>query len=152
LFLFFSIDTQAQLFSNYIDVNTNSILNFTINDAASLENSQTINNAISIRVRSVTNACRVYARLSNFTAPAGFYPSTSPLALDWTSDTSPNAGSLAKNLISLEVTDKLLFTQPQMFFLYSYYQFNYNLVLQNLSYDYPPGYYNFTILFTMTQP
>lgn len=138
--------------NNYIQIYTNAGINFTIDEPASLETPQTITNAITIRLRCRKKASNVYARISNFNVPPGFYATNSPLYLDWTSDTSPNTSNLSTVPIQLEVYDKLLFTQPKMSQSPSYYQYNYALKLDGLSYDYPPGNYNFTILFTMTQP
>ena len=150
--LLISVFTKAQNSNNYLQVFTNTGINFLIDDPAALENPQTINGAFTIRVRTKKKTCYVYARISNYNAPSGFYPASSPLALDWTGDSSPNAFNITTAPITLEAYDKLLFSQPKMSNSPSYYQFYYDLKLSGLSYDYPPGNYNFTILFTMTHP
>jgi len=139
----------AQNSNNYFQVLTNTGLNFNLDEPNDIENGKTLTNALTLRLKTKNQNCSVYARLYNYSAPAGFYPSSSPLYLDWTSDNSNNAGNLVTTSNSIESYDKLLFTQPKSATVFSYY---YNLYLSAVGYDYPPGNYNFTLLFTMTQP
>lgn len=138
--------------NNYLQLTVYNGLNFYINDPLDLESAQTIGNALKIRIRCRSKTAAIYARLYSYNAPSGFYPSSSPLWLHWSSDTSPNVSLASTSPISVETYDKLLFTQPKMSNSPSYYEFYYNFQLSGLSYDYPPGNYNFTIMFTMTQP
>lgn len=139
----------AQNATNNLQLYTNTGLNFTCSDPAELENDQTIAGAITLVVRTKSSNCSIYARMSSFLGPSGFVTGTYPIQLDWISDNSPNAGNLVTSAFTLTSSDQRLFTQSKTSKTYS---FNYNLILKAPGYTYPPGHYNFTILFTMTQP
>lgn len=135
--------------NNYLEVNTNSNLSFTCNDPKDLESVQTIYNAISLKFKTKNNDCSIYAKISSYNYPYGASPSNIPIELDYTSDNSPNAQNLLRDPVQLSYYDQRLFVQPQRSQTFHFY---YDLRLQALGYDYPPGKYDFTILFTMTQP
>lgn len=139
----------AQNSNNYLEVNTNTGLNFTCNDPSDLENDQTISGALTVRIRSRNNSCGVYAKISSFIGPPGFSTTTYPIQLDYTSTNSNRANGIITNPITLTTTNQLLFQQLSSNSVFSYY---YNLILKAPGYTYPLGHYNFVILFTMTQP
>jgi len=146
--LFFIETSLAQDANNFLQVNTNATLNFIFDDPSDIESPQIIPNAISIQVRSKDKSCNISARLSAFTYPYSFVPSSSMIALNWTSDNSNKKFNLNPNPVYLNAMDQLLFSQnkhPQIF------TYNYNLIFQPAGYDMVPGTYSFTILFTMTQ-
>ncbi len=144
---------KAQNADNHMVVQANTALNFMITSPADLETEQVLPNAIKLSVKSKQVGCSIFARLSNFTAPAGYYSASSPLALEWSFDTSNKDYDLNKNKISLSASDVFLFSQKKKVGGgnddFDYY---YNLILDAPGYNFVPGTYNFTILFTMTQP
>lgn len=149
VFLISAARLNAQSSTNYLQLFTNMGLNFTLNEPSDVENIQTLSNAITLKVRTQTN-CSVYARISSYNVPSGFYIVDSPLQLDWVSDNSSTTGNLVTGAFDLSTFDQRLFTQTKTGG--NVYYYNYNLVLQPVGYDYPPGNYNFTLMFTMTQP
>lgn len=138
----------AQDLNNYIQVDANTNLNFILDDAADLESTQTIPNAISIKLRSRQDHCNVSAQITSFTYPFSFVPTAGLLALQWTSDNSNKDYSLITGPILLSTMSQLLFVQKKHPHIFT---FNYNLLLYPTGYNMVPGSYNFTILFTMTQ-
>lgn len=139
----------AQNSNNYLEVITNTSLNFTCDAPEDLENDQTINNAITLRVRSRNSNCTISARLSTYIGPAGFSTTTYPLQLDYTSTNSTRSYNLNANPITLTTSNLTLFNQYNSNSVFNYY---YNLIFKAPGYTYPLGQYNFVILFTMTQP
>jgi hypothetical protein len=124
---------------------------FIINDATKIETPQVISNAFMLSVYSKTHNCSVYARISSWTVPTGFIPTSSPLALDFNSTTAPSSAysNLYTQPLTLSTTNQLLFSQYKSSLTRTYF---YNINLDALGYDYIPGTYNWEITFTMTQP
>jgi len=150
--ILFSVRALAQNSNNYIQIFANTGLNFSITDATNIETDQTLNNAITIRVKSKTSNCSVYAKISSYSYPSSYVPTSSLIALDWTGDNSNKDYSLNQSAILLQPYDQLLFTQRKMPSSSNVYDFYYNLVFKSPGYSLVPGNYNFTIMFTMTQP
>lgn len=140
---------SAQNSTNYMQIITNSSLNFYIDSPSDLETAHTKYNALTVRVRTKSKSCHVSARISNYSVPAGFYPTSSPIQLDFTSTTASNASYIYSGPLALNVYDQLLFAQYKNGSTYNYY---YNVIMGPLDYSYVPGNYSFTILFTMVQP
>ncbi len=139
----------AQNGNNYLEVITNTSLNFTCDAPEDLENDQTINNAITLRVRSRNSNCTISAKLNTFLGPSGFSTTTYPLQLDYTSTNSTRAYNVNTNPVTLTMSNLTLFNQYSSNSIFNYY---YNLILKAPGYTYPLGQYNYVILFTMTQP
>lgn len=133
---------------NYMEVNTNTTLNFVCDGPEDLENDIILSNAITLNLRTKNSDSRVYVKLQSYNAPGG-NTGNCPLKIDWTSDNSNNVQSLVRDPLQLTNMDQMLFAQPQRSNPLS---FQYDLILSALGYDYPAGQYSFTILFTMTQP
>lgn len=130
------------------DVQVNSGLNFTLSQPDHLENKQTIYNALKLQLKSKKNDCSVYAKVTNYTTPNGAPSNSIPLELEHRNNTSKKVYGLVNNL-QLTHYDQQLFSNKKD---NSNNNFFYDLNLLPLGYDYPEGQYNFTILFTMTQP
>jgi uncharacterized protein YaiE (UPF0345 family) len=145
LFLF------AQSSSNYLQVSVLNAINFQFNTPAELETMQTVSNAIRIRIRTRSDAYRVYVDISDYNAPNGYYPTSSPLAVKWSSDTSPTATNVATSPVYIDGYDRLLFRQPQMSTTPAYYDFIYHVQIDPVGYEFPVDNYTFTLLFTMVQ-
>lgn len=133
---------------NYFDVEATSSLHFTVSQPSHFENVQTINNAFKFKFKTKNSNCRVSAKVSNYTVPRGASTNTIPLELHHSSNNSNSVSSLVYNL-HLTNYDQQLFAQKKA---NQTFHFSYDLNLLPLGYDYPEGQYNFTILFTMTQP
>lgn len=151
LFFLLPIFSKAQNASNNLLVVFNGNFYFNINSIEDMESEQIQNNAITIRVKTRNNNASVYAKLSSYSMPAGAYITSSPVAIKFASSTSSNYQSMNTQKIMLTTVDQFLFTQPKHA-NNGYKEFRYNFILGPLSYDYNPGNYGFTILFTMTQP
>lgn len=138
----------AQDANNHIELNTLLPLVFTCNTAASLENSQTLPSALQLKLATKSKPCIIFAKLSSYTAPAGFSLPSVPLTLQYVMDTSPATTVINTQPINLQTYDQQLFTSTKLGFYYYYF---YSLILQPLGYDYPAGTYTFVITYTMTQ-
>lgn len=147
--LLFSLRSYSQNSTNQLILSTNTGLNYSCTDPTDLETDTRIASALTLTVKTAASNCSIYARIFYFSGPSGFTTTTYPLDIDWTSDTSPNAGNLVTARLSLTASDQRLFTQPRTS---STYAFNYDLWLDAPGYNYPVGHYNYIILFTMTQP
>lgn len=133
---------------HYLQVNTHQGLNFICSTPAQLENPQTINNALTLTFKSKKKQCSMHVKVSSYNIPRGADRNNVPLELLWTSDNSPNAYNVVKTM-QLSRHDQQLFVQPARS---QTYHFRYDLRLKALGYDYPSGHYNYTLMFTMTQP
>lgn len=134
---------------NYLEVSVNSLCNFTCSMPEHLENEQTINNAVSLKFKTKNSDCSIYAKIGSYSYPYGASFSTLDFRLKYRSDNSSNVQSLVTNAIRLSQTDQRLFRQPKRSQTFHFY---YDAVLGPLGYEAPTGRYDFTVIFTMTQP
>lgn len=134
--------------NNYLEVEQTGNLNFTVNDPEEFEDPQVATSAVRLRLKTQRAACAVYVRVSSYNVPQGASQSNIPLELDHRTDNSDNVTSLVRDPLRLSSTDQRLFVQPKSKNTYTY---NYDLRLAPVGYQFPPGQYNFTIMFTMTQ-
>lgn len=132
---------------NSFEVQANSGLNFTISQPSHFENKQTIFNALKIKFKTKSSNCSVYAKVINYNTPRDA-PQDIPLELEHRNNNSKDVYGLAYK-VHLSQYDQRLFVQKKD---NRNFNFFYDLNLLPLGYDYPEGQYNFTILFTMTQP
>lgn len=130
------------------DVHVNTGLNFTLSQPSHLENKQSIFNAFKIQFKSKKSDCTVFAKVSNYTAPNGAPTNNIPLELEHRNNNGNKVYGLVNTLHLTQYDQKLFSIQKDK----RNNNFFYNLNLLPLGYDYPEGQYNFTILFTMTQP
>lgn len=134
---------------NSLEVQAQTTLSFVVNKPADFESTQVKNNALKINLTTKKSNCSVFARVSSYTTPLGADKGNIPLELQFRSDNSSNATSIVTTPIQLTASDKRLFVQPKSS---KNFTFQYDLRLMPLGYNYPEGQYNFTILYTMTQP
>lgn len=134
---------------NYLEVEAQTGLNFSVTGPNDFENPQTKTNAIKLKFKTKDKDCSVYAKVSDYTTPKGADKSNIPLELELRNDNGKKTMSLVTTAIQLTNYDQRLFVQPKDKQAFNFF---YDLRLQPLGYDYPEGQYNFTILFTMTQP
>lgn len=134
---------------NYLEVSNLSNLQFSVMQQEDFENTQTVHNGIKLHIKTRNNNTSLYARITDYTTPAGADKSIIPLALKHRLDNSGNVNSLVTIPLQLTYQDQRLFMQPKANQAFNFF---YDLQLLPLGYDYPEGQYNFTIMFTMTQP
>lgn len=144
---------KGQNKNNYVNVNAYSTA-FSLASATDLETQKVKSNAFQIMVVSKSNdQFNLYARVSSASSSTGTQMPASMLSVKLNS-ISP-AITASYNTITLSNNDQLLqqIQTSWLFWLfYSSITLTYDLQLGPVGYDYPPGNYNFTILFTMTQP
>lgn len=146
--------SPAQNSYNYMEVNANTMLIWGLNTVNEIENNQTIQGALTIRVRNLTTPPSyraVYVRCSYVIAPPGFSVPYIPLQLDYTSDNSPHETNLITTPLDITTTNQRLFTHRR----HSYggpYSFNYNLVHKATDWEFAPGLYIYVLTFTFTNP
>ena len=143
----------SQNSNNFINIVSNTSLNWNINTVTEIENDQTINSAITIRVknRSSPSYRSVYVRCSSIIGPPGFTIPYIPLQLDHTSNNSPNESNLITTPLTITTTNQRLFTHARHS-SNSTYSFNYNLIHTATNWSFPPGTYNYTLTFTFVNP
>lgn len=134
---------------NYLEVDVQSGLNFTISGPDDFENAQIKPNAIKLKFMTRDSDCSIYAKVATYTTPNGANKNTIPLELELRSNNGKKAMGVVTAPLQLTNYDQRLFVQPKDKQAFNFF---YDLKLQPLGYDYPEGQYNFNILFTMTQP
>ncbi|WP_276133785.1 hypothetical protein [Polluticoccus soli] len=150
LLVLLSLHGYSQNLDNYIQVISNTSLNFSLNTVAKIEADQTISNALTLQLSSKDKNREVYARVSSVTSPSGFtLTSPYPVKLLFVSHNSSNVSNLVSTALQLTNTDQRLFSQKK---LNSDVQFIYSLIFAATNWSYPPGNYSFTILYTLTPP
>jgi len=121
---------------------------FSFTNVSSIETQQVNTNAFQIAVNSkASNTFSILAKVSSSTSSTGTPLPASMLAVRLNS-VSP-AVTANYNIITLSTTDQLL---QQVTTNNNSSTFNYDLLSGPVGYNYAPGTYNLTILFTMTQP
>jgi len=148
----FSTSCFAQNQNNYFQIISTASLNYLLSSPSDVETPYVATNAIGLRVFSKNNNCTVYARLNSFTYPTGFSPTNGLFALKWNYDISNKDYNLVTSTIPLSNTDQFLFNQKKMPSNANTYDYFYDLIFTTPGYLLVPGIYNFSILFTMTQP
>ena len=144
--LLFCITASGQNKNNYLLL-TASNTGFTLTNASSIETQQVNTNAFQIAVTSkASSTFSILAKVSSTTSSTGTPLPASMLAVRLNS-VSPTV-TANYNTIALSTTDQLL----QQVTTTNSSTFNYDLLLGPVGYNYAPGTYNLTILFTMTQP
>lgn len=134
---------------NYMEVDLQSSINFTVSQPSHFENKQTVSNAVKLKFKTKDSDCSVFAKISNYTTPSGANKNTIPIQIEMRSNDSKKAMNVSYSAVQLTYADQLLFQNKKE---NSTNNFFYDVNLMPLGYDYPEGQYNFTILFTMTQP
>ena len=154
ILLFATLHVFSQNSSNYLQIVENAPWDFFMDDVYDLEHDMVIPNAFTLKVRTVSNSARIYARQQLLTYPTNFAPNgQGHLAVDFTSTNSTTYQNLVSNMLIITSSNQLLFRQNQMSSGLSVRNFNYDLVIIETGYDYFfPGYYTFRAIFTMTQP
>lgn len=142
-------DNGGSSSNNYLDVNTQTNLQFSVTQSEQFENVQTVHNAIKIQFKTKNKNADIYAKVTDYSTPPGADRANIPIALKHRQDNSGNAYSLVTTPLQLTYQDQRLFVQPKSNQAFNFF---YDLQLLPLGYDYPEGQYNFTIMFTMTQP
>lgn len=144
--LLFCITASGQNKNNNILL-TASNTGFSLTNVSSIETQQVNTNAFQIAVTTKSsNTFSILAKVSSSTSSTGTPLPASMLAVRLNS-VSPTV-TANYNTITLSTTDQLL----QQVTTTNNPTFNYDLLSGPVGYNYAPGTYNLTILFTMTQP
>jgi hypothetical protein len=126
-------------------------LNFNLASTFSLENEQVINNALTIRVESKKNY-NVFVRISNMTNTSGTPIPPNMLSMQLSGSDESSQSFPVTTRIYLSQTDQLIIADRNRAANKTGDSFFYDYYFGPLGYDYAPGIYTFTLLFTMTQP
>jgi len=136
---------------NNLSLTVNQPLIFSYNFADELVHDKIINNALELKVRSAQYNTNIYANLSLTGGDISQF--TQQISLRLRNKTSISAAAGSNTDIYLGNAPALLFYQPRMVDNTTpYYSFYYDVVMHPFTYQVRPGTYNFSILFTMTQP
>lgn len=133
--------------NNYLDV-ASSIKNFNLNSVSALETEQVQSNAFSITVKSKSASFSVYAIISFYNSSNGFILPGGMLNLKL-NNVSPSR-SANYNEIPISGGNQLIIQSSKT--NNNKVTYTFNLHFGPAGYEVPPGTYNATILFTMTQP
>jgi hypothetical protein len=126
-------------------------LNFNLASTFSLENEQVINNALTIRVESKKNY-NVFVRISNMTNTSGTPIPPNMLSMQLSGSDESSQSFPVTTRIYLSQTNQLIIADKNRAANKTGDSFFYDYYFGPLGYDYAPGIYTFTLLFTMTQP
>jgi uncharacterized transporter YbjL len=144
---------SAQNNKNYLQV-TGASTGFNLTSTATLEAQQTNSNAFQVVVASKgSNTFSMYAKVSSSTTSTSTPMPASMLAVKLNSMSPTLTANF--NAISLSTNDQLIqqiTTSNQFWNNNNTITFNYDLLAGPVGYNYAPGSYTFTLLFTMTQP
>lgn len=154
LFISFSLIQSVLLFAqtkgNNIVVTSSNITFPNLTTYTQIETEQSILNAIGVTVKS-GGAYHMYVRVSNMTTTSTTPPVVSLMKIQLASSTVGSTTTPTTGKLTLSATDQQLsvctFKTSNTGDVYSY-----NIFFGPLGYNYAPGTYNFTLLFSMTQP
>lgn len=134
---------------NYLTVNILP-LNFVLDNYTELENEQRVTEGVQLATQS-KRAYQVYVRVSSTESTSGMPLPVSMFALQLNRKVASSQCVAPFNKFILSSVNQLL--------LHDYNKttkdednFYYNFLFGPVGYDYPPGNYTVTLLFTMTQP
>lgn len=150
-----SLHCSAQQITNYLQVVTNTSMDFVINTVSDIENNHVRTNAYTINCKTVANDCHVYAKLDVLTSPTGW---TLPAGAGkfqavLASTTSTSATNVQTAPFIFTSNDLLMFREPQMSVWDPVRNWNYHFTLLAPGYNYfAIGFYTFRITISMTQP
>ena len=144
LFIYYG---KAQNSSNYISATANTT-NFNLSTANSLETEQTLSNAFTLDITSMNGPYSAYIRVFSTNSSSATPIPANMLAVQLNNYRCTRC-SFTTAKIPLSQTDQQLIQGTKKSSGDSYY---YDLILAPIGYNYAPGTYTFTILFTMTQP
>ena len=147
--IFFINTSIAQNAQNYISISTLP-LNFNLSTVYDLENIKTIQNAITLNIQS-SQSSSVYLRVSNSTNTSGTPLPANKLSIQLSGFHISNVSAPVKNKIFLSTQNQLIIYDKNKTDKKDGDFYYYNLFLEPIGYDYAPGNYTFTLLFTLTQ-
>jgi hypothetical protein len=127
---------------------TTGTLNFNLSTYSQIETEQSIANAFTVGVKSGSSTYHLYVRVSG-TSASNPIP-VNKLSLQLTSSTLNANTTASPAKISLTTVNQQLGVNTKKFSGTDTYI--YKLFFGPVTYDYPPGTYTFTVLFSMTQP
>jgi hypothetical protein len=147
----FYLTGSSQDVNNRISI-TSAPISWSLTTAAQLETEQQISNAITLHTYSSNNSgYRVFVRISNMTNTSGTPMPASMNKMQLFNQNSSNQVTAVTTKITLSQTNQLLITDANrtnntgdLFY--------YTAFFGPVGYDYAPGTYTFTVLYTMTQP
>lgn len=142
---------HAQNNNNNLSVNLENSLQFVLNDSWDIEQAKTVTNALKLTVKTQSKNCYIYGKLHSITGNTSTPLSPGYFKIKYRSTTagSGQVQSLNTQDITLSYSNQLLFQQKKTSSTRHYY---YDFKLEPMEYDFNPGNYGFTMLFTMTQP
>lgn len=141
--------STAQNADNYISVSTLP-LQFNLATVYDLENTKIIQNAITLNIKS-RQSSSVYLRVSNSTNTSGTPLPANKLSIQLSGFDISNVSAPVTNKIFLSTQDQLIIYDKNKTDKKDGDFYYYNLFLEPIGYDYAPGNYTFTLLFTLTQ-
>jgi hypothetical protein len=144
------ISFAQEAHGDYLFITANAPIDFSYNTADELIQDKIISNAFELKLNSKAKTCSVYANLLFSGSVSNGI--TNQLALKLNHKNSASAVTTTTEIPLIPQAAQMLFTQPQMPANSSYYSFSYDLILHHSTSFINPANYNFSIIFTMTQP
>ena len=142
---------MAQNNKNWLSVDVQNSLQFVLNDSWDVDQSKTVINALKLSLKTQSKNCNVYGKLYSVTGNTSTPLGPGYFKIKYRSTTAGNGQIQYLNSqdITLNYSNQLLFQQKKTSATRYYY---YDFELEPLGYEMTPGYYTFTMQFTMTQP
>jgi hypothetical protein len=137
----------SQDYYNYLDVES-SVTTFNLNTVAELETEQVQTNAFTITIRSRFDNFNVYASIYSNYSSTGYVASSNGLAIKLRSVSPSRTANF--NKVPITGSNQLIIQSTRT--NNSSVVYTYDMYVGPVGFDIPPGSFNATILFTMTQP
>jgi hypothetical protein len=146
-----AFNANAQGSTDFISYTANSTISFNLNNTNDLLNPQLITNAFCLSTQSKSKNAYYYVQASSSTSTSTPMP-VSNMILSFYSTTCPSGSYTSLNTadIPLSTSSQLLFEQYRQHVMP--YDFCYSVKIPAVGTTYRAGTYNFSILFTMTEP
>jgi hypothetical protein len=140
---------NAQNSTNFLSVTPYNPITKTFTTTTEIETDQSFAYAYIVQTTAKTTNCRVYAKISSYTGPAGYVPSSYPISLHYVGTNSSTASNINTTFLQLTGTDQMLFQETKHNSQNSFY---YDGIFKATNYALKAGSYTYTLTFTMTQP
>jgi hypothetical protein len=136
----------SQDVNNYLSVSS-SVKNVNLNSVAALETEQIQSNAFAITIKSRNNSFSVYAAISFYSSSNGYVLPSNMLSIKL-NNVNP---SRTANFNEIPITGGNQLIIQGVKTNTSTVTYTYDMYVGPIGYDSPPGTYNATVLFTLTQ-
>jgi hypothetical protein len=132
--------------NNYLSVSS-TIKSVNVNSVATVENEQVQTNAFTLTIKAKNNSFNIYAYISYYNSSNGYVLPSDMLSIKLNTVTPARTANF--NEIPITGGNQLIISSTKT--NNSTVAYSFNMYVGPLGYESPPGTYNATIMFTMTE-